>query len=91
MVLIYDGNSEIGAHLQSKISNLICTRHLFRLSAVANLILFLESPDILHLFATYFELSSDIKTMHNTNAQWFRTGKNTKSDLVFWPILYHIW
>ena len=24
-------------------------------------------------------------------AQWFRVGKNTKSDFVFWPFLYHIW
>ena len=24
-------------------------------------------------------------------AQWFRVGKNTKSDFVFWPLLYHIW
>ena len=24
-------------------------------------------------------------------AKWFRIGNNTKSDFVFWPILYHIW
>ena len=30
MVLILDGNSEIGAHVLSKIGNLICLEHLFR-------------------------------------------------------------
>ena len=37
MVLVLDGNVEIGAHVWSEISNLICLRHLFISRAVANL------------------------------------------------------
>ena len=37
MVLILDGNSEIGAPVWSEIGNLICLRHLRRLNAGSNL------------------------------------------------------
>ena len=36
-MLILDGNSEIGAHMSSEIGKLICLRHLFKSTAVANL------------------------------------------------------
>ena len=37
MVLILDGNPEIGALVKSKIGNLICLRHLVILIAVTNM------------------------------------------------------
>ena len=36
MVLIMDGNSEIGVHMCSQIGTLICLRHLPRSTSVAN-------------------------------------------------------
>ena len=36
MVLVLDGNAEIGAHLLSEIDNLICSRHLFAPSRTGN-------------------------------------------------------
>ena len=40
MLLILDGNLDIGAYMQSKIGNLICLRHLFGSTAIANTNLF---------------------------------------------------
>ena len=35
MVLIFNGNSEIGVHVLSKVGNFICSRYLFTPAAVA--------------------------------------------------------
>ena len=40
MVIVWNGNSEIGAHLWNDLGNLICSRHLFRPRAVTTLIFF---------------------------------------------------
>ena len=42
MVLILDGHSEMGTHVQSKTGNFIYLRHFFRSKAVTNLIIFQE-------------------------------------------------
>ena len=56
MVLILDGNSEIGAHVWSDIGYSIRLSHLFSARAITNLIL-------LHTCATCSELPSNISTM----------------------------
>ena len=65
MVLICDGNSEIGAHVESNLCYLICLRHLIRSKAVTNRIYF--SPETLFFFlhgcAICSKLSSYISTM----------------------------
>ena len=61
MVLILDGNSEIGAHLSSNLCYLICVRHLFRSRAVTNLIN--NRFDVIHTCVIRSELPSDISTM----------------------------
>ena len=53
MVLILDGNSEIGAHVWSEIAIMICKR--FRARFV-----FQRRPVFLHKCATRFELPSNI-------------------------------
>ena len=60
MVLLLDGNSEIGAHLRSDIVN---SMHLIRSRAVANLKFIPEKPFFLHTCAICFELPSDISTI----------------------------
>ena len=57
MVLILDGDSEIGSHVISNIWYLICSRHLIRSRAVANRILFLLKD--LFPCAIYSELPSN--------------------------------
>ena len=52
MVLMLDGNSEIDAHVKSKIGYLICSRHLFRVPPSRSISLFLS----IYLFA-YLSLS----------------------------------
>ena len=59
MILILDGNSEIVAHVYSKIGNLICLRHLFRVA----IIIFKKRPILLHTCATCYELPSKISTI----------------------------
>ena len=55
MVLILGGNSEIGAHAQSDIGQLICLRYLFRPTAVSNLKLFPQKKIFLSPCTTCFE------------------------------------
>ena len=60
MVIILDGNLEIGAHARSNISYLICLRHLIRLREVTNRrggdvrVLSLRKKTFLKLFLSYF-------------------------------------
>ena len=42
MVLILDGNSEIGAQVRSNLCYLICLKHLIRNKAVSNRVIFSE-------------------------------------------------
>ena len=83
MVLISDGNSEIGAHVLSKKSgNLICLRHLFGSRAVANHFL----PIFLHTYETCSELRSNISTMKPLTVLW-------KLNIIyahFWEIYLRI-
>ena len=59
MVLILDGNSEIGAHLWCDIGQLICLKHLFRPSAVTYLIFSSSQkrPILLQTHATFSGLT----------------------------------
>jgi len=54
MVLILDGNSEMGAHVRSNLLYVICIIHLIRARAVTNRILFFSEK-------TYF--SSYVRNM----------------------------
>ena len=44
---IYDGNLDIGAHMKSGIGSLICSRHMFRYTAVTKFILRIEEDQII--------------------------------------------
>ena len=59
MVLILDGNSEIGAHVRNK----LCFRHLIRSRAVSNLISLPKTPIYLHACATCSGFSPNISLM----------------------------
>ena len=50
MLFTLDGNSEIGAHVLSKMGNLICSRHLFSSTAVTYLIFFQNSSLFIFIF-----------------------------------------
>ena len=63
LVLIYDGISEIGAHLQNGIGNLICLPHLFGSSVDPNMKLCPKKAFFLYVCATCFVLPSNIRTM----------------------------
>ena len=63
MVLIKDGNSEMGAHVLSKIGNLIRLIHSFRSTAITNLKLIQKRSEYVKTCALCFELLSDINTM----------------------------
>ena len=62
MVLIFDGNSDIGSHVRSNFCYLICIMHFVRSSAVTNRIL-QKIPIFLHACATCSELPSNISVM----------------------------
>ena len=70
MVLILDGNSNIGAHDRSIICYLICLRHLNRPRAVTIWIFSPERPIILHECATRAELPSNISTIDRLGSHW---------------------
>ena len=54
MVLILYGNSDIGAHVRSKVCCWICLRHMVRSKAVTNLIFLPAKKTIfLHTYTTY--------------------------------------
>ena len=57
---ILGGNSEIGAHAQSDIGQLICLRYLFRPTAVSNLKLFPQKKIFLSPCTTCFEWGFEI-------------------------------
>jgi len=62
MVLILNGNSEIGTHVKSNLCYLICLRHLIRSRVVTNrnLVFSLKRFFFLHACATWFELPSTV-------------------------------
>ena len=59
MILILDGNSELGARVGSEIGNLICLRQFLEQKKLQNF--FQKRPDLLHKCAKRFELPSRIK------------------------------
>ena len=64
MVLISDGNSEIGVHVRSNLCYLICSRDLLRQRAVTNRIFFPRKRSIfLHACATCSAPLSNLSTM----------------------------
>ena len=68
MVLIIDGNSEIGAHIKSKLCYLICIRHLIRPRTVSyRNFSFPVRPIFLNACAICPELVSNIRTMDIPN------------------------
>ena len=64
MVHILEGDSEIGAHVRSKLGFRICLRHLIRSRLVTNRIFFsAKRPIFLHACATCSELPSKVSIM----------------------------
>ena len=63
MVLILDGNSEIGAHVRSNFCYSICLKCSNRSKAVTNRIFSVWKKKFLHASATCYEFSSNISTM----------------------------
>ena len=64
MVLLLDGNSEIGAHLSSNFCNVICLRNLLRSRAVtAALKKFMKRIYLFNVCAPIPEVPSNISTM----------------------------
>ena len=63
MVRIVDGNSDIGAHVRSKLCYLICSRHLVRSRAFIKL--YFVSGNIFFLYACvpFLMLPSNTSTM----------------------------
>ena len=78
VVLIIDGNSEIGVHVKSNLCS-ICLRHFFKPRAVIETIFFSKKkPVFLHLFATCSGLPSNmfhdrtwINKDNTKRFQWF--------------------
>ena len=69
MVLILDGNSDIGAHVGSNICYSISLRNSMRSRAVKNRFFFLRIiPIFLHACATCFVLPSNISTIAGDTA-----------------------
>ena len=62
MVIVWEGNSERGAHVNSNICYLICLRHLNRSRAVTNRI-FSEKKLFFQTCASYYESPSNICTI----------------------------
>ena len=63
MVLIFGGNSEIGARVRINLCNLICLRHFIRSRDVTNQFFFLEKTYFLSCVRNMCELPSNISTM----------------------------
>ena len=76
MVLISDGNSEIGAHVGSNLCYLFCLRHSVRSRAGTNRILNPKMPIFLLACATCSELPSNISSI-----MLYRESENLKRVL----------
>ena len=64
MVLILDGNSEIGVHARSNLRYLVCLKQLVKIGSRHKLNIFPpQRPICLHAGFTYSELPSNISTM----------------------------
>ena len=64
MIIIFESNPEIGAHVRSKLCYLIGSRHLLRSRAVTNQIFFsLKRTNFLHACAAFYKLPSNIITI----------------------------
>ena len=63
MLLILDGNSDIGAHVRSNLCYMIFVRHFIRSRAIINAIFFYLNHFFLHARAICSELPSDLRTM----------------------------
>ena len=65
MVLILNGNSEIGTHVRSNFCELICLRHLIISRAVMNWIFFFSAKTyFLHACKPCSELPTNIAALH---------------------------
>ena len=64
MVVILDGNSEIGTYVWSAIGNLICLRHMLMWTAVANLN-FVNRSFFLPCCTALSEFPSNVSIMGN--------------------------
>ena len=63
IVLLLDGNRDIGAHLRSNLCYFICLRHFIRSRTVKIWIFSPKSPILLPACTTWFELPSNISTI----------------------------
>ena len=82
-VVVLDGDSEIDAHINSKLANMICLRHWF----MSLIIFFLQKrPVSLHACTTCSELPS---TMDNANLLTYNNWCNVQSiyHLYLWQSL----
>ena len=70
MVIILNGNPEVGAHVWSEINNLTCLRHLSRSRAVRILKLFSRQYIFSLTCAMCSELPSNISTMATIVTDW---------------------
>ena len=86
MVLIFDGSSEIDAHVWSDLDYLSCTRHLFRSKRSD----FFPSPErliFLQSCATFYQLPSNISTVDITG----ETPRNSQANNCRTLTLYTIY
>ena len=74
MVLILDGNSEIGAHVRYKLSYFFCLRRFIRLKAVKSCFFLLRKTHIPSCVRNNSKLPSNVNTMEGT-AFIFNSGE----------------
>ena len=86
MVLILDGNLEIGAHVRSNLCYLNFLRHLLRVIAVTNIILFTKNTYFPSCVRNMFCLPSNSDTMYFT--QWPTIQYSTEKVQI---IIFNLW
>ena len=78
MVLVWDGNSEIGSHVRSGLCYLICSSHSFSSRAVTNMNCFFR-----------IDLFSFIRTHHILCYEWYKYVGRSELSLYQWSYLVH--
>ena len=85
MVLILDGNSELGAQVRSNLCYLICLRHLLWSGAVTKRIFFLQKDLFSFMRAPHVLVSHKIRLR-----QHYTFEKEANSDTVCPRSLFHV-
>ena len=81
MVLILDGNSEIGAHVRSNLCYLICLGHWIRSRVVINRDFFYEKNPILFMHAQFILSYHLIYPYHAHDDLGWKFGKSLSLNL----------